>query len=538
MLPSWLKRLARFSLSLAILALWACRPGEEPAPELAIESGDFASGIVFHDRNENGVQDRGERGLAGVRVSDQRTVTVTDRDGRWTLPAHDEAIYFVVKPRGYRTHFTETNHARFWYAHKSTPTLELEGPVMQPTGPLPESIDFPLVEQAEPERFEAIFMGDPQPRNVAEVNYLAHDVLAELVGTPAEFAVVLGDISFDNKETYLPYNQATAQVGIPFYNVPGNHDGNYDGADTHEHYESWRTIYGPRYYSFDYGPVHFIILADVLFPEVGTRYFAGLGQDQLAWIESDLAHVPDDQLVVLAMHIPLTPAEQTPDFGRLYGLLEGRPHTLSFSAHSHTVMQGFLTEEYGWPGPGEHHHIVAGASCGRWWGGALDETNIPNASGSDGVPNGYFILTFDGNQYSARFKAARRPADYQMQVQTPDVVEQRALNETPVIVNFFAGTDRAVVEMAIGDSDDWTPLTFAPQEDPLYASVAMRESGQGASVANHIWEGRLPAGLDVGGHLVRIRATDMYGQQHTGSRILRVVEARPVSEAGEAGGEE
>ena len=148
------------------------------------------------------------------------------------LPGHDEAIYFVVKPRGYRTSLSENNLPLFYYIHKTTPVLPLEGPTLQPTGPLPESIDFGLVPQEEPDRFEALVLGDPQPRDVQEVDYLAHDVLEEMVGTEAAFAIVLGDISFDNKETYLPYNQATGRVGIPFYNVHGNHDGNYDGMNT------------------------------------------------------------------------------------------------------------------------------------------------------------------------------------------------------------------------------------------------------------------------------------------------------------------
>jgi hypothetical protein len=497
-----------------------------------------AQGFVFEDRNGNGVRDEGEPGVPNVRVSDQRSVTATDRQGRWALPEHDEAIYFVVKPRGYRTSVSDNNLPLFYYIHKTTPSLALEGPTVRPTGPLPESIDFPLTRQSEPDRFEAIFMGDPQPRNLEEVDFLTHDVLEELVGTPAAFAVVLGDISFDNKETYLPYNRATGRVGIPFYNVPGNHDANYDGLDPVQHYDTWRTIYGPPYYSFDYGPVHFIVLADVIFPEQGSRYVAGLGEEQLAWIEEDLAHVPAETLVVISMHIPMGPAEQIPDFGRLYELLSGHPHTLSFSAHSHTVMQGFVnSEEHGWPGAEPHHHIVAGASCGRWWGGNRDEVDIPNASGSDGVPNGYFVMTFDGNQYSARYKAARRPADYQMEVQAPDEVARAQLSETPVLVNFFAGNERSVVEMTVGDSGQWVPMEFSPQIDPLYARVVERESGQGASVAYHIWEGLLPSDLPIGGHLIRIRATDMYGQEFLGERILRVVEqvAPAEGEEGEAG---
>ena len=33
-----------------------------------------------------------------------------------------------------------------------------------------------------------------------------------------------------------------------------------------------------------------------------------------------------------------------------------------------------------------HHHINAGATCGRWWGGDKDETNIPHATSSDDKP--------------------------------------------------------------------------------------------------------------------------------------------------------
>jgi len=481
-----------------------------------------ARGVVFNDRNENGRRDDGEPGIAGVGVSDQRSVVVTDRDGLWTLPEHDEAVYFVIKPEGYGTPLSAENLPQFYYIHRDLEPLNLEGPVVPRTGPLPESIDFPLVRQDESTRFEAIIMGDPQPRDVQEVNYLAHDVLEELVGTSAAFAVSLGDISFDDKELYPHVNRANGTVGIPFYNTLGNHDANYDGLDTHQHYETWRTIYGPRYYSFDYGPVHFVILADVLFPEQGTSYITGLGQRQLDWIESDLSHVPSDKLIVLAMHIPLTPAERTPDFGQLYELLQDRPNTVSFSAHSHVVSQGFLLGEHGWMGATPHHHINAGATCGRWWEGARDETDIPHATSSDGTPNGYFVVTFDGNQYSVRFKAARRPSDYQMQIQAPDEVERGQLAETPVLVNVFNGNERSSVEMAVGDSGDWVEMVLTPQVDPLYARVTERESGQRSSVSNHMWEGVLPSDLPPGGHLIRVRTTDMYGEEYEASRILRV----------------
>ncbi|MFC1545627.1 calcineurin-like phosphoesterase C-terminal domain-containing protein, partial [Gemmatimonadota bacterium] len=363
---------------------------------------------------------------------------------------------------------------------------------------------------------------DPQPRDLTEVNYFAHDVLEELVGTSALFAITLGDLTFDAKSNYPAINQAVGKVGIPFYHTIGNHDANYDGADTYEHYETWRTYYGPRYYSFDHGPVHFIILADVLYPEGGTRYIAGLGERQLEWLENDLSFVPQDQLIVVNMHIQLTGTSGNPDFNRMYELLQDYPNTVSFSAHSHTLTHSFLNEENGWMGAEPHHHINAGASCGRWWDGNKDETDIPHTTSSDGTPNGYFVVTFDRSTYSTRYKAARRPADYQMQIQAPDEVTRQDLADTPVLVNVFNGSERSSVEMAVGDSGVWVQMEFAPQVDPLYAKVAREQSNQRASRSNHMWEGSLPVDLKPGGHLIRIRTTDMHGQVFTGSRIIRV----------------
>ena len=500
---------------------------EQPPPPLTEYPQGTARGTVFEDRNGNGVQDEGEPGIPGVGVSDQRLVTVTNSQGRWSLPRHDKAVYFVIKPRGYRTPLSGDNLPLFYYLHNETQPLELEGPTIPTTGPLPSSLDFPLVRQQEPERFQALFLGDPQPRDQTEVQYLAHDVLEEMVGTDAAFAVTLGDISFDDKELYPSLIQAMGRVGIPFYNTHGNHDANYDGKDTYDHYESWRTFFGPRYYSFDYGPVHFVILSDVLFPEGGTSYVAGLGEDQLAWLEADLSHVPLEQLVVLSMHIPPGGSSLPPDFGRLETLLLDRPNVLSFSAHTHTISVGYLTEEAGWSGANPHFHINAGATCGRWWGGTPDETEIPHSTSADGSPNGYFVLTFDGNRFVPRFKAARRPAEYQMQIHAPDQVARDSLANTPVLVNVFAGSQESVVEMRVGEEGAWAPLDHSPQADPLYARVMEREVGGRPSVAFHMWEGRLPTGLSRGGHLIRIRTRDVFGQEFTGSRIIWVRGERP-----------
>ena len=109
---------------------------------------------------------------------------------------------------------------------------------------------------------------------------------------------------------YPAISQVCGTAGIPFYNTPGNHDANYDGLDPHQHYETWRATFGPVYYSFDYGPVHFVILNDVRYPNIGSSYQSGFGETQLSWLRQDLAHVQKDQLIVLNMHIPLQKAAE------------------------------------------------------------------------------------------------------------------------------------------------------------------------------------------------------------------------------------
>src|SRR3954468_21046601 len=61
------------------------------------------SGIVFDDRNANGTRDPGEPGLAGVPVSNQDTVVVTDASGAFRMTAAGTGVIFVSVPDGRRS---------------------------------------------------------------------------------------------------------------------------------------------------------------------------------------------------------------------------------------------------------------------------------------------------------------------------------------------------------------------------------------------------------------------------------------------------
>ncbi|MCA9185772.1 MAG: hypothetical protein KDA99_09135, partial [Planctomycetales bacterium] len=186
-----------------------------------------ARGIVYEDVNSNQKFDDGDRPLPEVRVSNGEQIVKTDAEGRYVLPVTDDTILFVIKPRGYRSPVNELQLPQFYYVHKPNGSPGLQFPGVAPTGPLPESVDFPLYAQEEPEQFKALLFGDPQPRDQREVDYIAHDVVEELRGTDAAFGVTLGDIVFDDLSMFQPQARVIAVLGIPWFNVIGNHDINY-----------------------------------------------------------------------------------------------------------------------------------------------------------------------------------------------------------------------------------------------------------------------------------------------------------------------
>ncbi|MCA9077861.1 MAG: calcineurin-like phosphoesterase family protein [Planctomycetaceae bacterium] len=492
-----------------------------------------ARGIVFHDVNGNEEYDAGDRPLPGVRVSDGRRIVTTDGKGEYALPVTDDAILFVIKPRGWRTPLSENNLPQFFYVHKPNGSPASKFPGVPPTGPLPDSVDFPLTPQTEPEQFQAILFGDTQPRNQQEVDWIAHDVIEELIGTDAAFGVTLGDIVFDDLDVMEPLNRTIALLGIPWYNVIGNHDINYDAQTRQVVNETYERVYGPSYYAFDYGPTHFLVLDNIEWTYNSAKgegaYSGGIGPEQLEFIRTDLEQIPQDQMVVLLMHIPLT---DTQDRHGLYRLIEQRPFCISVSGHTHTHEHVWITDKDGWEGPQPHHHIINVTVCGSWWSGAPDERGIPHTTMADGAPNGYSLLSFDGTDYKLDFRAAGRSPDYQMEIDAPDVVTQADLSKQTISVNVFNGSEKSVVELKVGDGE-WRRMTKVDVVDPKFQRTFDREAELLAKKeawrslpkpkpSTHVWQISLPSDLPVGTHSLQVRATDHLDRVFNGQRILRI----------------
>lgn len=489
-----------------------------------------ARGVVFDDANGNKTRDADEKGIPDVRVSNGREVVATDGDGRYELSIGDDTILFVVKPRGWVAPMSALNTPQFYYIHSAYGSPKLKYAGVAPTGPLPQSVDFPLRRHDEPDSFRVLLFGDPQPGSQQEVDYYAHDVVEELIGFDAAFGVSLGDIVGDAPPLLEPVARATAAIGLPWHYVPGNHDMNYGVPDDSLALESFKRVFGPPYYSFDYGPVHFVVLDNVVYKgkEEGG-YYAGLGERQFEFVRNDLARVPADRLVVYMMHIPLMELQEKAAF---FELLKGRPHTFSVSAHYHFMKHVFFKKRDGWLRDEPHHHLINVTTCGCWWRGELDEVRLPHATMDDGAPNGYTIATFKGNTYEIEYRASRRPADYQMNIIAPDAVAYAKAAETAILANVFAGSPRSRVEMKIGDGDKWIRMQPVSMIDPYIATMKAEQIASNSppehrlprrqTASPHIWQAKLPPDPPIGTHLIHVRTTDMFGHTYEAKRVIRI----------------
>ncbi len=527
------RRLQRFCLPStatilgSLICLLSAAAFQEATPAL------IARGTIYHDANANRQWDDGEKLLPGIAVSNGRQIVRTNDQGRYEIPVDEnDAAIFLIKPRGWRTPFSDDQLPQFYYIHKPNGSPKSRYPGVKPTGSLPVTINFPLYPQDEPDSFQIVLFGDTQARNQREIDYIGNDVVTELIGTKASFGITLGDIVFDDLSLFESHNQTVAQLQIPWYNVIGNHDLNTDATQRRYVNETYEDVYGPSYYSYDFGRVHFVVLDNcdwaIATEKEPARFVPNFGPDQIEFLTNDLALVPESQLVVLMMHIPIM---QAADREQVFRLIENRPLCISISGHTHTHEHHFLSAQQGWRGEKPHHHMVNVTVCGSWWSGQLDERGIPHSLMTDGGPNGHSILTFDGDQYRLDYKAASRSADYQMQISTEGPLVANKTAEARILANIFNGSERSQVHFQIDQAGDWLEMHRTLEADPLYRKIYEREllitpkiepALNKPAISTHLWQAKLPADLSAGTHLLTVRTVDMDGRQYLARHFITI----------------
>ncbi|TVS14832.1 MAG: metallophosphoesterase [Planctomycetaceae bacterium] len=500
------------------------------------DSDPQAKGIVFHDVDGDGIFDATvDEPLAGVAVSNGREVVVTCEDGRYELPLRDPSTIFVIKPRGWAVPVDEMQIPRFYYLHMPQGATGTRYPGLDPTPALPESLDFALRPQEEPDRYDVLVLGDTQPRDLTEIDYIARDVLPEVIGIDAAFGVTLGDLVFDDLNLFDPLNEAIATIGLPWRSLIGNHDIDFTGDTDVQARGAFYRTYGPSYYAFTWGPTHYIVLDSFRWLVSNNRrtYRTGLGEEQLTFLRNELARIPDDQLVVVLSHIPWVDSTGWVDESHrdeVFQVLASHPRMVTLAAHTHRHYHRWIGPDDGWPGEQPHHLVSVGTACGAWCCGAPDEYGIPHAMMSDGTPTGYAILEIDGPQWKVRWQSARRPADFQMHLDAPSSVRVDQSAEAEVLANIFNALPDARVQMRIGTSSPWQEMQRSVRPDPVRLSVMERERqlGEvpwrplgGAQASQHIWTTTIGRSLEPGTHVIEVRAEDDWWS-YEGRRLIRV----------------
>lgn len=492
------------------------------------------TGKVFVDTNRNGLSDDDEDGLPGVMVTNGRDVVRTDAQGRYRLPAFDNMTVSVTQPAGHQVPLDEHNVPQFHYNHLPEGSPELRYGGIEPTGPLPSAINFPLVESEETaaDTQSCVIAGDLQTYDEQEIEYARAGAIEDLserhdhVGCGTLF---VGDVVGDDLSLYPRIKELVSETNGPARFLPGNHDLDFDAPSAEHSFDTFRAQLAPAYYSFDVGDVHVVALNTVDHPctaaedspegieehcadPTGSPAYNGrIDDDQLTWLRNDLDNVDRDKLVVVAGHIGLlnyadegSPVHQVDQVRQVHELLRGRAAVM-LAGHSHTIenlkpgddVEGWrdLFGVEGLPFP----HITVGAISGDWYSGEVGEDGYPAAIGRDGGRPGVVTLDIEGNEFRERYTVTGEPDGVQTQlgVNSPTYrrwfEERREWNDDPVgeapeldeplvvdradliegswlTTNFFFGSTGSTVEVGI-DGD--------PTEE---AVRTQRMAGEGVNV--------------------------------------------------------
>ena len=171
-------------------------------------------------------------------------------------------------------------------------------------------------------------------RAIADINALPQ--------MPA-FVVHTGDVSHLSKpEEFGKARELLKEFRVDRVHViPGEHDTIDEGTTGYLKYFD-HDGNGKSWYSFDQGGVHFVALNNVLNFRAGT--LAALGDEQIAWLKSDLARVSHSTPVVVLAHIPLWTIWEpwgwgTADSAQALALLRPFGSVTVLNGHIHQVLQ-------------------------------------------------------------------------------------------------------------------------------------------------------------------------------------------------------
>ncbi|TPE41051.1 calcineurin-like phosphoesterase C-terminal domain-containing protein [Pontibacter mangrovi] len=440
----------------------------------------FGFGTPAKNKLKGTVRAAGKR-LAHVAVSDGYSVVQTDRKGRFKLPVHAEATsVFVSIPAGYAI-----PHEKGIARHYHLITADRE------------KYDFELTPLTQDDTNHTfIVWADPQVRTKGDVRQMVNQAVPDVqqlvqslgAGTLVH-GMTVGDIVWDKHELFTDYDKAVAGTGIPFFQALGNHDMDYNQGGDEASDDTFQRLYGPTYYSFNRGKVHYVVLDDVRYLGTDRNYDGHLTPAQLSWLKADLALVPKEHLIVIGLHIPVHNAVE--NNAELYAILaERKVHIMS--GHTHYNRNVIKDNVY------EHVH---GTLCGAWWTGPMC---------GDGTPRGYGVYEVEGNELKWYFKSTGYGKEHQLRLHVVEDEGQKQLfanvwNWDPEWKVSWWADGKAMGELK-------NTVTYDPEAFALYKGKDKPETRGFAepTETDHLFVTSLAEGMKT----VRVEAIDRFGNKY------------------------
>ncbi|WP_368204815.1 metallophosphoesterase N-terminal domain-containing protein, partial [Bacteroides caccae] len=190
-------------------------------------------GTVYVDTDQSGLFNKGDKPLAGVMVTDGLNVVKTDKKGRFSLPGFDKTRFIsITTPAGFETE-------QFYLSTKENR----------------KSYDFILTESERTKAREHSFVQITDTEVTGGMGRWVTDLQQYVKNEKPAFLIHTGDICYEPGLTMHNQIVNAQTMDCPVYYCIGNHD-LVKGSYGEELYES---LYGPTWYSFDMGNVHYVV---------------------------------------------------------------------------------------------------------------------------------------------------------------------------------------------------------------------------------------------------------------------------------------
>jgi len=284
--------------------------------------------------------------------------------------------------------------------------------------------------------------------------------IAEINSNKPAFVWDMGDMSLypSSGNAYLG---CARKFQMPLHACPGNHD--IALYDTNPR-KLFNDCFGPAYYSFDYGGVHFITLdGNTVVQRQGKNTIdARLDPRQMAWLKADLEAVPEHRPTICGVHIPIVSTyikrrgggAFPEDFPIAPQFSESRAEELIdlFAQHNvKLVLQGHAHENERTTVRGIEF-VSSISVCGSWW-----RSGEGFERGVDNVPRGYRIIEVRDGNISHRYVSSCESKVDRRGEFTGLEKTIKSSKSMPIVFNCYDAPNGSSARARI-DSGPWVPM--------------------------------------------------------------------------------